>query len=94
MKGKQKKMYGHPELYQDKPLCFQEEQTWERWQEAEIQAAKDGQPVDLDGYCELCTPSYQKRMRKENKCAYPNVHFIVFNRRQEEQWEPELSGMR
>jgi hypothetical protein len=49
-----------------KPKCFSDNQ-WRLYQ-TEIQAIKNGKPLDI---CFDCTVDYQSRMRKEGRCEFP-----------------------
>ena len=55
------------------PLCFKPAQ-WEAWKEIAREC-----PVDLNGLscCADCTPDFQRQMKREGRCEYPNIRFLV-----------------
>ena len=58
-----------------KPACFNSEQEWEDWCRY-ADASTTGKRGVRCHFCTDCTPEYQDKMVKENRCAHPDVKFI------------------
>lgn len=55
----------------DAPKCFTKPQ-WDAWRAM----ARFSKPRPIDGYCEDCTPEYQREMIAEGRCAFPQTRFM------------------
>jgi len=58
------------------PLCFESKRQWDAW----VALAKDASlkhrgPLPAS-YCTDCSPEYQHRMSKENRCGHPETRFV------------------
>lgn len=54
------------------PMCFDSREQLNSWHEAMIQSKNTAYNVWV---CTDCTPTYQKKMIKENRCENPHVKF-------------------
>lgn len=59
------------ELSQPRPPCFTPD-DWDEWVRAEVASCA---PAPHSGYCEACTPEYQKVMLRAKRCSHPDVFF-------------------
>ena len=55
------------------PACFDSQEQWDAWREA----ARLAPPNRWNGYCEDCTPTYQRQMRLEGRCQYAYTVFRI-----------------
>jgi len=53
------------------PKCFDTAKQFTGW----VAAARMSHPAPAHSYCEDCTPDFQAKMIRENRCQYPGTLF-------------------
>ena len=54
------------------PACFDSPEQYREWVEANDRCDRKAK-----NYCDDCTPTYQREMRKAFRCAYPYTRFVI-----------------
>lgn len=68
--------YLHPDMAGEPPPCFTPSAHfgWDEWVAIEIAEYTEPNP---NGYCQHCTPAYQRQMKREGRCVHPEVVFTL-----------------
>lgn len=66
----------HPDMAGPKPPCFSDSPHfgWQWWIAGELEEYTE---PNVNGYCQHCTPAYQRRMKAEGRCLHPDVKFSL-----------------
>lgn len=62
-----------------KPACFDSEEQWEKWQQAELVSFSPGgekRAKNHTSHCMDCTEQYAMKMRGEHRCEHSEVYFL------------------